>query len=39
LVAQHRPVDLLEVARWSEAEAKHDEFQEIRPSLVAARAK
>lgn len=39
LVAQHRPVDLLEVARWSEAVGKHDEFQEIRPSLVAARAK
>jgi hypothetical protein len=39
LVVHHRPVDLLEVARWSEAVGKHDEFQEIRPSLVAARTK
>lgn len=37
LVARNHEIDLQEVARWSEAEGKHAEFQSIRPSLVSAR--
>ena len=34
LVARHHQIDLQEVARWSEAEGKGDEFQSIRSNLV-----
>jgi len=36
LVAQHQPVDLGEIERWSRSEGKAREFREIRPQLEAA---
>ena len=37
LVAEHRPIDLREVARWSKVEGKQEEFRRIRSSLIFAR--
>lgn len=36
LVAQHHQIDLKEVARWSKAEGKQKEFEQIRRSLISA---